>query len=322
MARIRTIKPEFFTSEDIVALAPITRLLFIALWCEADKRGRMSWKPNTFKMRYLPGDNCDIESLCAELVSGGLVRLYGDGLAYIPSFEKHQHVNPRETESGLPEPDGWRDSGPRKVGKTLREAVLERDGFKCVRCGSEDSPQVDHILPQSAGGPHIIENLRTLCRACNAGRPVAGPALDEDLKRDGFTVESLRVKFGIDASILDLHAQGGREGKGREGNVDDASRHAPPPADPKGDSKTESPRATRLPAHWTLPADWRQWAKDERPDVDPGREADRFADYWRAKPGKDGTKLDWLATWRNWVRGVRSAPVATGDSSARKRRAL
>lgn len=225
MARIRTIKPEFFTSEDIVSLSPYARLLYVALWCEADKEGRLTWKPKTFKMRYLPGDNVDIDALCAELVSIKVVVLYGDGLAYIPGFSKHQHVNPRESASDLPAPEGIADSGPRKVGKNTKEAVLERDGHKCVRCGSTDSLQVDHILPQSCGGPHIIENLRTLCRSCNASRPVAGPGLEEDLKRDGLTLESLRAKFGIDASISHQHAQVGREGKGKEGK-DDASRDA------------------------------------------------------------------------------------------------
>ena len=28
----------------------------------------------------------------------------------------------------------------------------------------------------------------------------------------------------------------------------------------------------------------------------------KFGDYWRARPGKEGVKLDWLATWRNWCR--------------------
>jgi hypothetical protein len=175
----------------------------------------MVWKPKTFKMRYFPGDSCDIFALCDELTRVGVVVLYGDGLAYIPGFEKHQHVNPRETESDLPNPDGWVDPGPKKVGKTLREAVFERDGHRCVRCGSTEKLEPDHILPQSAGGPHIIENLRTLCKKCNAGRPVSGQALIDDLAKDGFTIESLRVKFGIDASISVLHTQGGREGKGR-----------------------------------------------------------------------------------------------------------
>lgn len=104
MARIRTIKPEFFTSEDIVELEPLARLLYIALWCEADKEGRFYWKPKTFKMRYLPGDNCDIDALCDALVTRGLVSLYGEGLAFIPAFTEHQHINPRESESKLPDP--------------------------------------------------------------------------------------------------------------------------------------------------------------------------------------------------------------------------
>lgn len=218
MARIRTIKPEFFTSEDIVELSPFARLLYIATWCEADKEGRLIWKPRTFKMRYFPADNVDINALCNELVDVGVIRLYGDGLAYIPGFTKHQHVNPRESVSELPAPEGITANGPRKVGKNTREEVLERDGYKCVRCGSEEKPQVDHILPQSCGGPHIIENLRTLCRSCNAARPVNGKALDDDLAMDGYTVESLRAKFGIDASIPDVNAQVGRK-EGKERNT-------------------------------------------------------------------------------------------------------
>lgn len=36
-------------------------------------------------------------------------------------------------------------------------------------------------------------------------------------------------------------------------------------------------------------------------------EAAAFVDYWHAKPGKDGRKADWAATWRNWVRNSRRA---------------
>lgn len=105
MARIRTIKPEFFTSEDICSLSPLARLLYIALWCEADRDGRLEWKPKTFKLRYLPGDECDIDALSNELVSAGLVVLYdaeGKHLAEILTFTKHQVINNRESESQYP----------------------------------------------------------------------------------------------------------------------------------------------------------------------------------------------------------------------------
>lgn len=114
MARIRTIKPEFFTSEQIVALSPLGRLLFIALWCEADREGRLVWKPLTFKLRYFPGDACDMSALCQELVEADLVRLYDHArLAYIPSFRRHQYVNPRETASQLPSPEDKNDASAR-----------------------------------------------------------------------------------------------------------------------------------------------------------------------------------------------------------------
>lgn len=115
MARIRTIKPEFFTSEDIVSLSPYARLLYVALWCEADREGRMAWKPRTFKMRYLPADNVDIDALCNEIVTAGLVKLYGEGYAYVPAFHAHQHINPREAASQLPDP-------PKDDQKTTRKA--------------------------------------------------------------------------------------------------------------------------------------------------------------------------------------------------------
>ena len=80
--------------------------------------------------------------------------------------------------------------------------------------------------------------------------------------------------------------------------------HSQTPDSPSGDKPLqERPRrASRLPADWALPADWRDWAKRERPDLDPARVAERFRDFWVAKAGRDGSKLDWAATWRNWVR--------------------
>jgi hypothetical protein len=108
VARIRTIKPEFFTSEDIVCMSPLARLFYVSLWCESDREGRMEWKPVTFKMRYLPGDQCDISDLAKELTARGLLVLYQVGdkcYAEIPTFNKHQVINNRESPSTLPARD-------------------------------------------------------------------------------------------------------------------------------------------------------------------------------------------------------------------------
>jgi hypothetical protein len=120
MARIRTIKPEFFTSEDICNLTPLSRLFYIALWCEADREGRLDWKPKTFKLRYFPGDNCDINEMAKELTACGLVITYThDGFDYaeIPTFLEHQVINNRETDSTRPPRVGTRQSGVKAEGK-------------------------------------------------------------------------------------------------------------------------------------------------------------------------------------------------------------
>jgi hypothetical protein len=80
-----------------------------------------------------------------------------------------------------------------------------------------------------------------------------------------------------------------------------------PPADPPGPPgpPTATPRGRRLPADWVLPKSWGEWAIAEFPQWTPDkvrREASTFRDHWKAKTGKDATKLDWEATWRNWCR--------------------
>lgn len=63
--------------------------------------------------------------------------------------------------------------------------------------------------------------------------------------------------------------------------------------------------ATRLPSDWVLSHEDYQFCEKERPDLKPETVADQFRDYWIAQPGAKGRKLDWPATWRNWVRNQR-----------------
>ena len=53
----------------------------------------------------------------------------------------------------------------------MKEAIKERDGFRCVLCGHAPEAlyelEVDHIVPVSKGGLSIENNLQTLCWRCN-----------------------------------------------------------------------------------------------------------------------------------------------------------
>ena len=62
---------------------------------------------------------------------------------------------------------------PRAVAKTpippeIRIQVMERDAYRCQDCGGWHDLAVDHIVPESMGGPTSLENLQVLCRSCNS----------------------------------------------------------------------------------------------------------------------------------------------------------
>lgn len=70
-------------------------------------------------------------------------------------------------------------------------------------------------------------------------------------------------------------------------------------------------RATRLTAEWMLPKSYGEWALHEKPlwtADDVRKVADIFRDHWCAASGKGAAKLDWFATWRNWIRKEPDAP--------------
>lgn len=49
----------------------------------------------------------------------------------------------------------------------VRNAVFERDGFKCKICGLDENLSIDHILSVRLGGNNELDNLQTLCLPCN-----------------------------------------------------------------------------------------------------------------------------------------------------------
>lgn len=87
------------------------------------------------------------------------------------------------------------------------------------------------------------------------------------------------------------------------------------PAIPEREGETEketekrqkSNRGSRLPVDFVLPEDWIGFCQQYRKDLNPQSVFEEFKDYWTALPAGKGTKADWTATWRNWVRR-QSAP--------------
>jgi 5-methylcytosine-specific restriction protein A len=75
---------------------------------------------------------------------------------------------------------------PKEIWQVTRLKVLERDDYKCVRCGKVllvSTAHVDHIKSGKLG-TNELTNLRTLCRICHATRA--------DHRHQGLTAKLVR----------------------------------------------------------------------------------------------------------------------------------
>lgn len=149
---------------------------------------------------------------------------------------------------------------------------------------------------RSDADPTAAERKRRQRARAKAGAPsdevtVKSRVTDHDVTRtEVYTNEDKTERVIKELAVVD-------------GGHDDASPSAT--LNPSTTAKT----ATRLPHDWVLPTSWEVWVQSERPDMTTAevrKEADVFADFWHAKAGADAKKLDWQATWRNWIRRCNS----------------
>lgn len=108
MARLRTLKPGFFTNDLLAEIPALGRLLFQGLWCIADREGRLEDRPRRIKAEVLPYDDVDVDALLNVLTERGFILRYlADGTGYIQvvNFAKHQTPHVKEQASTIPAPD-------------------------------------------------------------------------------------------------------------------------------------------------------------------------------------------------------------------------
>jgi hypothetical protein len=109
MPRARNIKPAFFKNEILAGLPPHARLLFIGLWCLADRRGILEDRPARIRAELFPYEPLDADELLSALADAGFVRRYetptGQRAIFIPSFSTHQNPHHSEKPSDIPAPD-------------------------------------------------------------------------------------------------------------------------------------------------------------------------------------------------------------------------
>lgn len=105
--RARNIKPGFFDNVKIGKTNPLSQILFLGLWCYADREGRFEWEPERIKVKVFPYRKVDLTARLEELVKLGFIVKYTVNnltYGYIPTFLSHQKPHYKEKSSKIPPP--------------------------------------------------------------------------------------------------------------------------------------------------------------------------------------------------------------------------
>jgi len=272
MARSRNIKPGFFQNEVLADMPALARLLFAGLWTIADREGRLEDRPRRIKASIMPYDDVDVSAVLDMLAAPQdpfVVRYEVDGVEYIQITKWHDHQKPHHMEAPSvipPIPGELNKFNHSPVTKVQRERILERDGHKCVHCGSAEKPHIDHKVPVSKGGTSDDSNLQVLCEKCNCSKNNRD---EPSSNRPRVEDESCTARAPVKGIRNQESVRGNQESEGR------STRFVPPTVD-------------EVAAYCV-----------ERGN---GVDASKFVDFYSSKGWKVGKSpmKDWRASVRTW----------------------
>jgi hypothetical protein len=153
MARSRNIKPGFFVNEELAEIDFPGRILFIGLWCLADREGRLEDRPKKIKAETFPYDDVDVDKLLNQLFKHNfIIRYEVDSKKYIsiPTFKNHQSPHPHEKNSVIP---------------PAKDDIVTCNDIKCNVKLIPDIRNPDIRNPESLSIPYreIVEAYNMIC---------------------------------------------------------------------------------------------------------------------------------------------------------------
>lgn len=165
--RSRNIKPGLFKNEVLAECSPLARILWIGLWCYADREGRFEFRPKRIKAEILPYDNGEITVLLQELQKHGFVIMYEvNGIQYgqVSNFQKHQHPHHTEKASEIPDFDingeitvkQPLNNGDNPSDSLIPDSLIQENG-KPPNGGAHFSNHVDEYLERINKAGRIIQ---------------------------------------------------------------------------------------------------------------------------------------------------------------------
>jgi hypothetical protein len=166
MSRIRTIKPEFWTSEQVVECSTTARLLFIGLWNFCDDYGNHPASPRQIKAEVFPCDDftaANIQGMLLELSRNGLIIFYsveGKDYFHVTGWS-HQRIDKRQKAKFPPYPENVRRTVRDMETRTFRdhsatipEPVVDRAiAHSTEHIAQKQQPEIPEHRPKAQTQP-------------------------------------------------------------------------------------------------------------------------------------------------------------------------
>lgn len=181
----------------------------------------------------------------------------------------------------------------------FRDALIDRDGERCVYCEATTKLVVDHMTPVCLGGTDDQDNLALACRACNSGKA-------------GRTPEGARMVVRVASAASALRRY-------RDNNQSVTVTETPPEQrqnqkQNRAEGESARTRPTKLDPKWSPSDSDRQAAAEiglTRAEIES--DIGKFRDHYVAR---GETREDWSAQWRSWCRKTAADRPAKASGAA------
>lgn len=179
MARIRTIKPDFWTDDVIADLDPLAMLLYIGMWNFADDEGYLKDSVGQLRRQIFPDRGFDVAGALDVLLDRGrVVRMDSDQgrILYLPKLLANQKIaHPTPTKFTGIRPLGSPPEDSRALVKTPEASALKGgEGKGMEGRGREDAggvtPPVDNSEPPTRCPAHLTTATPPKCGQCKDAR--------------------------------------------------------------------------------------------------------------------------------------------------------
>lgn len=200
MARIRTVKPEFWTSSQVADCSPTTRLLFIGLWNFCDDNGIHPFNAKRIKMEIFPADCtqvAEIEAMLLELIHSGLIKTYVVELQryLVVTGWHHQKIEKPNYKHPAPDEntkfDDWSPTNRQPVGDP---SPPEGKGRESIGVENKSMPAKKMSLSE-----RMLRDCMEEKRGMLAGK---FPLVDLDLELEEMVSKYRGMSIGADAFLI------------------------------------------------------------------------------------------------------------------------